>query len=251
MQVAPSHSENLNPALTMSTDKPESKFQYPVPIAQRRPVPAYARAWGPKVDYPAPGLVTPELAQNIAIDSIFVNFTPSPTPTSTTYIRELIIPDKCEECRLRAKGCDRARPLCGRCRKIGKNCVPVSSGFARLRKGRGGKAVGYGRIWTQAEDPEEVEREEKEREKKEKEVKFKEVMNKEPPPTQAGPSGDLAGGVPMASASVAPMGTMTTTVANKKRKRTISMAMASSQALGEYMSPLTTLPDALPNPSPF
>jgi hypothetical protein len=205
----------------------------PVPLSQRRPVPAYAQAWGDKVDYPAPGLVTQELAQNIAIDSIFINFTPSPLPTSTTYIRELIIPEKCQECREKAKGCDRGRPLCGRCRKIGKTCVPVSSGFARLRKGRGGKAIaGYGRIWGQAEDPEEVEREEKEREKKEKEAKYKEVMTREPPSMLPGPSSGSMGGLGMA-APVLSMGPMATPQANKKRKRTISMALATSHASGE------------------
>jgi hypothetical protein len=218
----------------MSTNTPGQKVEYPVPLSQRRLVPAYAQAWGDKVDYPAPGLVTAELAQNIAIDSIFINFTPSPLPTSTTYIRDLIIPDKCEECRLRAKGCDRARPLCGRCRKIGKSCIPVSSGFARLRKGRGGKAIaGYGRIWGQAEDPEEVEREEKEREKKEKEAKFKEVMTREPPPMLPGPSSGNMGGIGMASAPMLSMGPMAMSQANKKRKRTVSMALATNHASSE------------------
>lgn len=218
----------------MSTNSPEQKIEYPVPLSQRRPVPACAQAWGDKIDYPAPGLVTAELAQNIAIDSIFINFTPSPLPTSTTYIRELIIPDKCEECRLRAKGCDRARPLCGRCRKIGKSCIPVSSGFSRLRKGRGGKAIaGYGRIWGQAEDPEEVEKEEKEREKKEKEAKYREVMTREPP--LPGPSSGGMSSFGMASAPGLSMGPMAMSQANKKRKRTISMALATSHASGECL----------------
>lgn len=230
--------KNLVPAPTMSTSPPGPKVaQYPVPLHQRRPVPAYALAWGTKVDYPAPGLVTPELAQNIAVDSIFINFTPSPTPTSTTYIRELIIPDKCEECRLRAKGCDRARPLCGRCRKIGKACIPVSSGFARLRKGRGGKATaaGYGQIWGQGEDPEEVEREEREREKKEKEAKYKEVMTRDAPPalasavTTAGPSS-----MPMLPGPMSPIAPMGMSIP-KKRKRTVSTAL-STQASGESLN---------------
>lgn len=216
-----------------SSSSSSKGHHYPVPLNQRRAVPAYALAWGPKVDYPAPGLVTPELAQNIAIDSIFINFTPSPTPTSNTYIRELIIPDKCEECRLRAKGCDRARPLCGRCRKIGKACVPVSSGFARLRKGRGGKAaVGYGRIWGQSEDPEEVEREEREREKREKEAKYKEVVTREAPPTPvASSSTSVAGPSGMPLGSVLPIVPVGLSMPNKKRKRTMSTALGNQASL--------------------
>lgn len=140
----------------------------PVPEEDRRPLPAYARAWGKDVDYPAPGLITEELQQNIHIDSIFVKS------------GELIIPDKCEECRARAKGCDRRRPVCGRCDKIGKKCYPVSESFTRLRKGRGGKALPI-RVWGQSEDPEKIdyEREEaerRERERLERELKAREIV---------------------------------------------------------------------------
>lgn len=138
---------------------------YPVPISERRPVPAWAAAWGDDVDYPAPGLINEELQQNIHIDSIFVKS------------GELIIPDKCEECRLRAKGCDRARPLCGRCEKIGKPCIPVSKGFTRLRKGRGGKALPI-RVWGQAEDPEQMEREREARIKADRERIDREVKER-------------------------------------------------------------------------
>jgi hypothetical protein len=109
----------------------------------------------------------------------------------------------------------------------------VSPGFARLRKGRGGKAIaGYGRIWGQAEDPEEVEREEKEREKKEKEARFKEVMTREPPPMHPGPSsGGLSTAMP--STPMLSMGPMAMSQANKKRKRTVSMALATNHASSE------------------
>ncbi|KAG8805501.1 hypothetical protein FRC19_007847 [Serendipita sp. 401] len=121
-----------------------SSYQTSVPEHLRKAIPAYAQAWGDDVDYPAPGLVTDELRQNIDIDSIFVKE------------GELIIPDKCEECRLRGKGCDRARtslgePLCGRCRKVGKRCIPVTSGYTRLRKIKGNKSL-PARVWGQSED---------------------------------------------------------------------------------------------------
>jgi hypothetical protein len=179
---------------------------YPVPISERRPVPAWAAAWGQDVDYPAPGLITDELQQNIHIDSIFVKS------------GELIIPDKCEECRLRAKGCDRARPLCGRCEKIGKACIPVTKGFTRLRKGRGGKAL-PARVWGQAEDPEKIEREREQRLKLERERLEREAKAREarPPPPFAVPQAVMA------------LSTQT-----RKRKRAQSTAQTTTQAQGAF-----------------
>lgn len=181
---------------------------YPVPISERRPVPAWASAWGQDVDYPAPGLITEELQQNIHIDSIFVKS------------GELIIPDKCEECRLRAKGCDRARPLCGRCEKIGKPCVPVTKGFTRLRKGRGGKALPV-RVWGQAEDPEKIERERELKLKAEKERLEREARSRDVKPTPA---------------FAIPQPVMPPPPQLRKRKRAPSSANAISQAQGRFAS---------------
>lgn len=192
-----------------------TRHVYPVPEGKRRPVPAWARAWGKDVDYPAPGLITEELQQNIHIDSIFVKS------------GELIIPDKCEECRLRAKGCDRARPLCGRCEKIGKTCIPVTGGYSRLRKGRGGKALPI-RVWGQSEDPEKIDRDREERERLERERVERELKAKEA--REAREAKELS--LNMAGI-VGP---------TRKRKRTESMPATTKQVYSKSLSFFDILP---------
>jgi hypothetical protein len=193
---------------------------YPVPEAERRPVPSWASAWGADVDYPAPGLITEELQQNIHIDSIFVKS------------GELIIPDKCEECRLRAKGCDRARPLCGRCEKIGKVCIPVTKGFTRLRKGRGGKSLPI-RVWGQSEDPDKIDYEREEAERQERERQAREAKAREIKDIKdiRETSSNISLSMPMQAA-------------NRKRKRTPPTQIIQAPGRDIYFSTSTMTNDA-------